>query len=326
MTSMKDKIVKKLLASNGEAVSGQQLADEFNVSRTAIWKHMKTLQEEGYSFETIKKKGYVLTGVPNTVTAAQIKAELQTEQFGQDIYYYDVVDSTQNIAHRLAQDGAKHGTVVISEEQTAGKGRLMRPWESTRQKGIWLTVILRPDVPPHRAPQFTLVTAVAVVQALQELLVQAKPQIKWPNDVLINGKKCTGILTEMQAESDVIQALLIGIGINVSQSEADFSKELQSIATSLKLEEGIDIDRSKLIATLLHKLEIYTALYVTDGFDQIRKLWEANSCTIGQRLEVTTARETFIGEAIGITNDGVLRVQKDDGEVKEIYTADIKIL
>ncbi|GGG17648.1 bifunctional ligase/repressor BirA [Lysinibacillus alkalisoli] len=326
MTSMKDKIVKKLLASNGEAVSGQQLADEFNVSRTAIWKHMKTLQEEGYSFETIKKKGYVLTGVPNTVTAAQIKAELQTEQFGQDIYYYDVVDSTQNIAHRLAQDGAKHGTVVISEEQTAGKGRLMRPWESTRQKGIWLTVILRPDVPPHRAPQFTLVTAVAVVQALQELLVQAKPQIKWPNDVLINGKKCTGILTEMQAESDVIQALLIGIGINVSQSEADFPKELQSIATSLKLEEGIDIDRSKLIATLLHKLEIYTALYVTDGFDQIRKLWEANSCTIGQRLEVTTARETFIGEAIGITNDGVLRVQKDDGEVKEIYTADIKIL
>ena len=326
MTSMKDKIVKKLLASNGEAVSGQQLADEFNVSRTAIWKHMKTLQEEGYSFETIKKKGYVLTGVPNTVTAAQIKAELQTEQFGQDIYYYDVVDSTQNIAHRLAQDGAKHGTVVISEEQTAGKGRLMRPWESTRQKGIWLTVILRPDVPPHRAPQFTLVTAVAVVQALQELLVQAKPQIKWPNDVLINGKKCTGILTEMQAESDVIQALLIGIGINVSQSEADFPKELQSIATSLKLEEGIDIDRSKLIATLLHKLEIYTALYVTDGFDQIRKLWEANSCTIGQRLEVTTVRETFIGEAIGITNDGVLRVQKDDGEVKEIYTADIKIL
>lgn len=326
MTSMKDKIVKKLLASNGEAVSGQQLADEFNVSRTAIWKHMKTLQEEGYSFETIKKKGYVLTGVPNTVTAAQIKAELQTEQFGQDIYYYDVVDSTQNIAHRLAQDGAKHGTVVISEEQTAGKGRLMRPWESTRQKGIWLTVILRPDVPPHRAPQFTLVTAVAVVQALQELLVQAKPQIKWPNDVLINGKKCTGILTEMQAESDVIQALLIGIGINVSQSEADFPKELQSIATSLKLEEGIDIDRSKLIATLLHKLEIYTALYVTDGFDQIRKLWETNSCTIGQRLEVTTARETFIGEAIGITNDGVLRVQKDDGEVKEIYTADIKIL
>lgn len=326
MTSMKDKIVKKLLASNGEAVSGQQLADEFNVSRTAIWKHMKTLQEEGYSFETIKKKGYVLTGVPNTVTAAQIKAELQTEQFGQDIYYYDVVDSTQNIAHRLAQDGAKHGTVVISEEQTAGKGRLMRPWESTRQKGIWLTVILRPDVPPHRAPQFTLVTAVAVVQALQELLVQAKPQIKWPNDVLINGRKCTGILTEMQAESDVIQALLIGIGINVSQSEADFPKELQSIATSLKLEEGIDIDRSKLIATLLHKLEIYTALYVTDGFDQIRKLWEANSCTIGQRLEVTTARETFIGEAIGITNDGVLRVQKDDGEVKEIYTADIKIL
>lgn len=326
MTSMKDKIVKKLLASNGEAVSGQQLADEFNVSRTAIWKHMKTLQEEGYSFETIKKKGYVLTGVPNTVTAAQIKAELQTEQFGQDIYYYDVVDSTQNIAHRLAQDGAKHGTVVISEEQTAGKGRLMRPWESTRQKGIWLTVILRPDVPPHRAPQFTLVTAVAVVQALQELLVQAKPQIKWPNDVLINGKKCTGILTEMQAESDVIQALLIGIGINVSQSESDFPKELQSIATSLKLEEGIDIDRSKLIATLLHKLEIYTALYVTDGFDQIRKLWEANSCTIGQRLEVTTARETFIGEAIGITNDGVLRVQKDDGEVKEIYTADIKIL
>ena len=272
MASMKDKIIKQLLASNGEAVSGQKLADEFNVSRTAIWKHMKALEEEGYSFETIKKKGYVLTGVPNTVTAAQIKAELATttKDFRQEIYYYDVVDSTQTVAHRLVQEGAKHGTVVISEEQTAGKGRMMRPWESTRRKGIWMTIILRPDIPPHRAPQFTLVTAVAVVNTMKAMLNISDPQIKWPNDILINGKKCTGILTEMQAESDVVQALLIGVGINVNQDEEDFPEELRSIATSLKIEEGEEIDRPALIANFLYFLEHYSNMYVKNGFGRIR--------------------------------------------------------
>ncbi|HJH11820.1 MAG TPA: biotin--[acetyl-CoA-carboxylase] ligase [Metalysinibacillus jejuensis] len=328
MASIKDKIIKQLLASNGEAVSGQKLADEFHVSRTAIWKHMKALEEEGYSFETIKKKGYVLTGVPNTVTAAQIKAELatRTEALGKEIYYYDVVDSTQTVAHRLVQDGAPHGTVVISEEQTAGKGRMMRPWESTRRKGIWMTIILRPDIPPHRAPQFTLVTAVAVVNTMKAMLNISDPQIKWPNDILINGKKCTGILTEMQAESDVVQALLIGVGINVNQDEEDFPEELRPIATSLKIEEGEEIDRPALIANFLFFLEHYTNMYVKNGFGRIRELWEEASCTIGQRLHVTTPREVFEGQAIGISADGVLQVQKDSGEVVEVYTADIKIL
>lgn len=327
MTStMKDEILKTLLESEGEAVSGQQLADRFNVSRTAIWKHMKTLQEEGYTFETVKKKGYILRGVPNTVSAAQIQAELETEALGQEIHYFDVVDSTQTVAHRLAQEGAKHGTVVISEEQTAGKGRLMRPWESSKRKGIWLTVILRPDIPPHRAPQLTLVTAIAVVNTMKTLLNISDPKIKWPNDILINGKKCTGILTEMQAESDVVQALLIGIGINVNQTEADFSDDIKDIATSLRIEEGEEIDRPKFIATLLYFLEHYSNMYIKNGFGRIRELWEEASCTIGQRLEVTTLREKFEGVATGINSDGVLQVRLDDGTIRDIYTADIKIL
>ncbi len=176
---MKDEILKRLLASSGEAVSGQELADSLGVSRTAIWKHMQTLQEEGYTFETVKKKGYMLTGVPNSLSPTQIELFLNTERFGREIHYFDVVDSTQTIAHKLAQEGAPDGTIVISEEQTAGRGRMARPWESANGTGIWMTIILRPDVSPQQASSFTLVVAVAVTMAIKTLYKHVEPAIKW---------------------------------------------------------------------------------------------------------------------------------------------------
>ncbi|MEK5231514.1 biotin--[acetyl-CoA-carboxylase] ligase [Lysinibacillus sp. FSL K6-0232] len=324
--SIKDKILKSLLEADGEAVSGQDLADALGVSRTAIWKHMQTLQEEGYTFETIKKKGYVLTGVPNSLSPTQIELFLQTEHFGREIHYYDVVDSTQIIAHKLAQEGAPHGTVVIGEEQTAGRGRMARPWESAHGTGIWMTVIVRPDVTPQQASSYTLVVAVAITMAIKTLYKDIEPAIKWPNDLLVNGKKCTGILTEMQAEADCVQALLVGIGINANQVAADFSPDIADIATSLRLEAGEEINRATLVASILHYLEQFTALYVKEGFASIKALWEQLSCTIGQRIEVTTIRERFEGVASGITDDGVLQLTQDDGTVRTIYAGDIKLL
>ena len=200
--------MKALLDANGEAVSGQQLADRLGVSRTAIWKHMQALQEQGFAFETVKKKGYVLKGTPNVLTEQEIQSHLETKRFGRTMHVYDVVDSTQVIAQELARNGAPDGTIVVAEQQNAGKGRMARPWESKKGKGIWMTVIIRPDVPPHMAAQFTLVTAVAVTNAMKSMFKNFKPQIKWPNDLLINGKKCTGILTEMQAEADRVHHLL----------------------------------------------------------------------------------------------------------------------
>ena len=324
--SIKDEILKRLLQANGEAVSGQELADALGVSRTAVWKHMQTLQAEGYSFETVKKKGYVLKSVPNSLNPTQINLFLHTERFGKTIHYYDVLDSTQTIAHKLAQDGAPEGTVVISEEQTAGRGRMARPWESAHGTGIWMTVIVRPDVTPQQASSYTLVVAVAISKAIKALYKNVEPAIKWPNDLLIDGKKCTGILTEMRAEADCVQALLVGIGINANQIVEDFSPEIANIATSLRLAAGEEINRAALVATILQYLEQYTERYVKYGFASIKDEWEQASCTIGQRIEVTTLREKFEGVASGITDEGVLQVRLDDGTVRTIYSGDVRMI
>lgn len=203
---------------------------------------------------------------------------------------------------------------------------MARAWESVHGSGIWMTVIVRPDVTPQQASSFTLVVAVAVTMAIKTLYQDIEPAIKWPNDLLINGKKCTGILTEMQAEADLVQALLVGIGINANQEAADFSPDIADIATSLRLEAGEEINRAALVALILQYLEQFTELYIEEGFASIKTLWEQLSCTIGQRIEVTTIRERFEGIASGITDDGVLQLTQDDGLVRTIYAGDIKIL
>ena len=321
----KDEILSRFLNANNEPISGQQLADEFGISRTAIWKHLQTLQDEGYTFETIKKKGYLLTTTPDRVDPARITSYLETARLGHTIRYFEEITSTQTFAHELVRNGAKDGTVVVAESQSAGKGRMARPWESTKGKGIWMTIIIRPNVLPHQAPQFTLIAAVAVVNAIKSLHKSINPEIKWPNDILIDGKKCTGILTEMIAEMDGVQALLIGIGINVNQQKEDFPEELQNIATSLSIEANEKLNRAKLIATTLKYLEKYIDLYLQVGFEPIKTLWEEFSGTIGKRIKATTLREVVEGMAIGITSDGVLEVKVDDGEIKRIYSADIEI-
>ena len=325
-TAMKDELLQRFLQANGQPISGQQLADEFQVSRTAIWKHLQTLQQEGYTFETVKKKGYVLTAVPDRVDMGQLKSLLTTERFGQTVHYFDEVASTQLIAHDLVRAGVPDGTVVLAESQTAGRGRMLRPWDSSAGKGIWMTVIIRPDVLPHQAPQFTLVTAVAVVNAMKAQFKNFTPEIKWPNDILIGGRKCTGILTEMISEADRVQALLIGVGINVNQQMTDFPDELQSIATSIAIEEGEQIDRAQFVANFLYFLEHYCDHYVKHGFGRIKQLWEEASGSIGKQVKATTLREVVEGEAIGITEHGVLEIRLANGDIQGVYSADIEIM
>ncbi|TWT07643.1 biotin--[acetyl-CoA-carboxylase] ligase [Planococcus sp. CPCC 101016] len=318
------KLAKRLIESNGEAVSGQQLADEFGISRTAIWKHIKELEEKGYGIESVKKKGYRIVSIPDTLEPLAIQTGLKTKRIGQVIEYVESCPSTQIIAHKLAQEGAEDGTVVLTETQTAGRGRLARKWDSAAQKGVWMSIILRPDVVPQKAPQFTLVTAVAVVRAIEEV-TRLQPKIKWPNDVLLNGKKCTGILTELQSDADGIQALIIGIGLNINQETEDFAPEVQDIATSLKLESGGMVSRQKLVQSLLHYLEIYTQLYIEEGFGLLKIMWESYSTTIGQSVRARMTNQTLEGIAEGITDDGVLQLRTADGKLHGIYSADIEM-
>lgn len=321
---IKYELIKRLSCANGEPISGQQLADDLKISRTAIWKHMKQLEEEGYEFESIRKKGYIMLSTPDTLDPAKITAALETEQFGKKIIYKKTLSSTQTLAHQQAQDGAPNGTLVICEEQTEGRGRLTRPWKSLSGKGISMSIILRPNVPPYEAPQFTLVAAVAVTCAIRDV-IGVRPDIKWPNDLLINGLKCTGILTEMQADPDRVNAIIMGIGINVNHDPEDFDEDIANIATSLKITTGKPIDRAVLVAKILYYLEKFSNQYVAEGFTNIKALWEEYSCTIGSRIKATTLREVFVGKAIGITKDGILRLQLDDGTIKEIYSADIEL-
>ncbi|CAG9608282.1 biotin--[acetyl-CoA-carboxylase] ligase [Pseudoneobacillus rhizosphaerae] len=325
---MQSEIRKKLLDafSNNEDqyLSGQTLADTIGCSRTAIWKHIEELRKDGFELEAIRNKGYRIVKTPERVSADEIRLGLKTKYLGQSIHYEDAVDSTQRVAHRLAYDQSMEGTVVVAEEQTLGRGRMERKWYSPKYTGIWMSIILRPKIPLPKAPQLTLIAAVAVVQAIEEL-TELTPQIKWPNDILINGKKMTGILTELQAEADQINSVIIGMGINVNQKLEDFPIELREIATSLAIEQGVYFSRSAIIRSVLTHLEKLYFIYIEKGFFPIKILWESYAISIGKTIKARTLSNVIEGKALGITDDGVLRIEDHSGEIHYIYSADIEL-
>lgn len=325
---MQSKLRKQLLDAftnnKDEYLSGQYLAELIGCSRTAVWKHIEELRKEGFELEAVRRKGYRIVKTTENVSADEIRLGLKTEFLGQFIHYEESVPSTQKIAHRLAYDDAPEGTVVIAEEQVGGRGRMDRVWHSPKYTGIWMSMILRPKIPLPKAPQLTLLTAVAVVQAIEEL-TPLSPQIKWPNDILVNGKKVTGILTELQAEADRIISIIIGIGINVNQKLEDYPEDLQSIATSLSIESGQQINRAALTRSVFHHLENLYKIYLEKGFFPIKLLWESYAISIGKTITARTLSGNIHGKALGITDDGVLKIEDTEGTVHQVYSADIEL-
>jgi len=317
-------LIEAFSNANGEFLSGQALADILGCSRTAIWKHIEELRKEGFELEAIRNKGYRIINTPKNMTENELRLGLKTTIFGKTIHYLESTDSTQKVAHRLAQEGCPDGTLVIAEEQTNGRGRLARVWHSPKYTGIWMSLVLRPKLPPAKAPQFTLIAAVAVAQAIEDVC-KISPDIKWPNDLLLNGKKITGILTELQADSDKIDAIIMGIGMNVNQKEADFPIELHDIATSLAIETGKEISRSNLVKRLLENLEKYYLIYLKNGFAPLKLLWESYAVSLGKDIIARTISGNIAGKALGITDEGVLKIQDYNGQIHEIYSADIEI-
>lgn len=323
---LQSEIRKKLLAAfskaNGDFISGQKISDLLGCSRTAVWKHIEDMRKEGFELEAVRKRGYRIIQAPDKISGNEIQLGLKTEKLGRNIIYKETVDSTQKIAYQLAYDGAVEGTVIVADEQASGRGRLNRSWYSPKGTGIWMSLILRPEIPPQQAPQLTLLTAVAVAQGIQEA-TGLIPNIKWPNDILINNKKVVGILTELQAESDRINSVIIGIGINVNQ--LNFPDEIASIATSLAIEKGIKINRAKIIQHILLKIEKLYKEYLQNGFSLIKVLWESYAISIGRRIIARTLNETIEGIATGITEEGVLLLEGLDGEIHHVYSADIEL-
>ncbi|CAM3886560.1 biotin--[acetyl-CoA-carboxylase] ligase [Mesobacillus zeae] len=323
-SDLRKKLIDAFTLSGGDFLSGQRLAEIAGCSRTAVWKHMEDLRKDGFIIEAVRKKGYRILEVPEKVSGDEISLGLKTDFLGRQIHYEESVESTQKIAHRLAADGAPEGTIIVADEQTMGRGRLGRRWHSPKFSGIWLSVILRPDLPPPKAPQLTLIAAVAVVQAIEDV-TGLVPQIKWPNDILIGQKKVTGILTELQAESDRINAIIIGIGMNVNQKAADFPEEIIETATSLAIEAGHDVSRAALIQSMLYRLEKLYKTYLDKGFYPIKLLWESYAISIGKKITARTLSGDFSGTALGITEDGVLMIEESDGSLRYVYSADIQL-
>ncbi|CAH0345521.1 biotin--[acetyl-CoA-carboxylase] ligase [Bacillus sp. CECT 9360] len=323
-SDVRSKLIEAFSKAGGEFISGQGIAEYIGCSRTAVWKHIEDLRSEGYVLEAIRKKGYRIVSKPEKVTADEIHLGLNTKTFGKSVHYEDSVDSTQKIAHRLAGDGAVEGTLVVAEEQTFGKGRLSRSWHSPKYSGIWMSLILKPNIPFQQAPQLTLLAAVAVAKGIEET-IDLMPGIKWPNDILIHDKKVTGILTELQAEADRIHSVIIGIGINVNQTIDDFPEELRQKASSLSIESGETISRAKLIQNILATMEKLYQLYLDKGFAPIKILWESYAVSLGKEIKASTLTETIFGKALGITDDGVLLLEDDNGKIHSIYSADIEL-
>jgi BirA family biotin operon repressor/biotin-[acetyl-CoA-carboxylase] ligase len=319
---MKAKIIELFEQQTGQFVSGEQMSEQLGCSRTAIWKHIEQLKQQGYEIEAVKKSGYRLVHQPELLNYATLVGGMETNRIGQAVDLHNEVDSTQIIAHSLARGGAPEGTLVVAEQQNAGRGRLGRAWHSPLGKGIWMSFVLRPNIPIQSAPQLTLLTAVALSRCLLEFGVEAG--IKWPNDLYIQGKKVSGILTELSADPDRIHYAIVGIGMNVNLTSEEIPEELQDKATSLRVELGKKVDRTEVIQSFCRHFEQWYDLYLAEGFLPIKSVWEARSVSLGGQVVARTLQGEIRGLALEIDDIGALVLQTETGELKKIYSADLE--
>ncbi|WP_042145625.1 biotin--[acetyl-CoA-carboxylase] ligase [Paucisalibacillus sp. EB02] len=322
MESTRSKLIHVLSINDGNFISGQEISDLLQISRSAIWKHMKELEKDGYVIEAKRNKGYRIIKSPSKVSENTVQWGLETNWLGKSILHKETINSTQLLAHQLAMDNAPHGTVVIADEQTAGKGRLQREWYSKKNKGIWMSIILRPTILPYLAPQLTLLTATVLADVMKKEL-ELDPKIKWPNDIILHDRKVSGILTEMQAEQDQIQYIVIGIGMNVNHDDGEIPDDIQSKATSLMIESGKEWDITKLIQRIFVAFEKSYAEYINHGFSIIKKRWESYGYRLGEKVQLKTFQSVQDAILTGIAEDGALLAKYDDGVIHKIYSGEI---
>lgn len=321
---MKEKILHLLKENEKNFISGQGISEKLGVSRTAIWKYINVLKEDGYEIESVSKKGYRLLSSPDLLSFEELSENLHTKYLGKNLMYFQTIDSTNNKAKELAANGYPNGTIIISEEQTLGRGRLGRNFISPKHKGIWLSVILRPDIDPMNVPKVTQVGAAALIRTLKELDIKA--YVKWPNDIILNNKKICGILTEMSGELNKVNYVVMGIGINVNIDAEDFPEELRTTATSISYELGRYIKRKELVSSLLNNFEIlYDEFEKKESIDTSVRICRENSILIGKEVRIINRGKESIGKAIDLSDEGELLVEFDDGKVEKIISGEVSI-
>lgn len=319
---MKTEILS-LLRETDNYISGQELCTRFGVTRTAVWKVMNRLKEEGYEIEAVQNKGYRLVSLPDVFTKEELESRLHTEWAGRKLKFFKSLGSTNVEAKRLGEEGAPAGTLVVAESQTAGRGRRGRGWQSPPQTNLYFTLLLRPDFAPDLAPMLTLVMALAVKEAIEEICGPGVG-IKWPNDIVLNGKKITGILTEMSLQGEYIQHVVTGVGINVKKQE--FAGELCGKAASLEEETGRSVSRALLLQKVMEHYERNYALFMKK-MDLSLLLEKYNAALVNLEREVLVLDPAgeFAGVAKGINKKGELLVQLPDGMIKKIYAGEVSV-
>ncbi|MDI6604308.1 MAG: biotin--[acetyl-CoA-carboxylase] ligase [Thermoanaerobacteraceae bacterium] len=318
---IKENIIKILKENKNKFVSGQQLCNKLNISRTAVWKYINELKNNGYMIESQHKSGYMLINEPDIIDYIEISPFLKTDFIGKNYIHLESISSTNDYAKEIASK-AENGTILVSEEQTSGRGRLGRKWVSEKGQGLWMSIILKPELTPQSSVKLTQVAAVSVVNAIIET-IELNASIKWPNDIIINGKKICGILTEMNAELDRVNYVIVGIGLNVNMNK--FPDDLKNKATSLFIETGKKIDRKKLTASIINNFEKYYNIFLKEGFEPIRTLCLKHSVTIGSEVRVISGKNEFNGKAIDIDNDGNLIIEIGDGSRKAVISGDVSV-
>jgi BirA family biotin operon repressor/biotin-[acetyl-CoA-carboxylase] ligase len=304
-------------------VSGEAISDKLGLSRAAVWKHVNALRGQGYRIEAVPARGYRLAEIPDRLGALEIGPLLNTHDLGQELHCFDELPSTNDRARELADAGADHGEVVVAESQTAGRGRRGRSWASPSGRNLYLSAILRPALPPHRAPELTLVASVAACEACRRAGVEAG--IKWPNDVLVGGRKVAGILTELSAEPDAVHWVVLGIGVNLNSQVEDFPAELRTVATSLAVERGQPVPRALFTAALLSELEHWLDRHAAEGFGPIRAAWRERSVTLGREVRIDAEGGEIAGVAEDIDETGALLVRGREG-LSRVVSGDVRLV
>lgn len=303
---MKEEILRLLRSADGY-ISGQELCNRFGVSRTAVWKAINQLKEAGYEIEAQQNKGYRLMAAPDLMIEAEIKSLMHTEWVAKEVLYFDTIDSTNTKAQELAEKGYQSGTLVVADKQESGKGRRGRSWVSPSGTGIFMTLMIKPDINPNNASMLTLVAALAVAKAITSVTGE-EALIKWPNDIVVNGKKVCGILTEMNAQFDYINHIVVGIGINVHNES--FPEEISQMASSLMIEAGGKrFHRAQIIAeTMAYFEQYYDTFLKTQDLSALVREYDKLLVNRNKSVRVLDPKEPFDGKAMGITPKGELIV------------------
>lgn len=319
---MKTKILE-LMRDNQDYISGQELCERFGVSRTAVWKAVNQLKEEGYDIEAVRNKGYRLKSAPEVLSESELGSRIRTRWAGRNLSYLKETDSTNNDAKRCMEEGGVHGTLIVAERQTAGRGRRGKLWESPEGTAVYMTIGMRPEFAPDKVSMLTLVMALSVAEAIEEQS-GLEAGIKWPNDVVVNKRKVCGILTEMILEAEYIRCVVTGVGINVNQ--AAMPEEIAQTATSLFIEKGEKLSRAALIESVMRHFENNYDRFI-DSLDlsELKEAYEARLANKDQLVRVLDPKGEYEGIARGIRCTGELIVELPDGIVREVYAGEVSV-